>query len=213
MKKLSECSNNQLLLIYDSTYTNPDIMTKEELLSIKDLKEYINDKDVYIAESDRMQFDLEDIIKQIGEDAYEEWDIHVLDEILDKDETKAFLNLINEVFDKNLVYYNGELVYLDLIYADIDYFETKNISKNKYALGDVHVDDLIYVYDKINNEINAMTVDNIVITKHSVLLKADSYDSVICTLDELNTGMSEDGEKYYFTSESDITHFINKDFN
>ena len=77
----------------------------------------------------------------------------------------------------------------------------------------MHVDDLIYVYDKINNEINAMTVDNIVITKHSVLLKADSYDSVICTLDELNTGMSEDGEKYYFTSESDITHFINKDFN
>ena len=213
MKKLSECSNNQLLLIYDSTYTNPDIMTKEELLSIKDLKEYIDDKDVYIAESDRMQFDLEDIIRQIGEDAYEEWDIRVLDEILDKDETKAFLNLINEVFDKNLVYYNGELVYLDLIYVDIDYFETKNISKNKYTLSDVHVDDLIYVYDKINNEINAMTVDNIVITKHSVLLKADSYDSVICTLDELNTGMSEDGEKYYFTSESDITHFINKDFN
>ena len=213
MKKLSECSNNQLLLIYDSTYTNPDIMTKEELLSIKDLKEYINDKDVYIAESDRMQFDLEDIIKQIGEDAYEEWDIRVLDEILDKNETKAFLNLINEVFDKNLVYYNGELVYLDLICADIDYFETKNISKNKYTLSDVHVDDLIYVYDKINNEINAMTVDNIVITKHSVLLKADSYDSVICALDELNAGMSEDGEKYYFTNKSDISRFINKDFN
>lgn len=75
--------------------------------------------------------------------------------------------------------------------ATIVYEKTSNaITGNPFP---VHVGDTLYgVMDDglitKDEEIIVFTVDNIVITKEDILLKCDSYDGVICTLNNLISG-------------------------
>ena len=108
---LSELHDSELLFI-EKFHNDPTIISKEDFLSSYDYLEDI--RNVSLAEPEIMSFDLKNIIDQIGEDAYEDWNEQVWDSIKDAPETKAFLELIKNTFSSHKVYYSGRNVIIDL---------------------------------------------------------------------------------------------------
>lgn len=108
--KFSQLNNDELLFITFYNNDDPLVITKEDFI-----QDNINNvKHVHFALSDTMKFDLKPIIDQIGEDAYEDWNEQVWDDIEDAPETKAFLEFINKVFNNHKVYYPGQQITMDV---------------------------------------------------------------------------------------------------
>lgn len=59
--------------------------------------------------------DLRNLCENIGEEAYEDWDEQVYDDLKDAPETAAFLKLVERVFEAHPTYYEGEVVEIDMI--------------------------------------------------------------------------------------------------
>ena len=115
----SELHDDELLFI-EFYKGEPLLMTKGEFIQSDEWKEYpYNICKISLAESEVMSFDLKQVIDQIGEDAYEDWNEQVWDSIKDAPETKTFLEFINNVFSSHKVYYGNRPIYVDI-------FPTKN---------------------------------------------------------------------------------------
>lgn len=110
----SKLHDDELLFI-ELFKGEPLLMTKEEFLQSDEWENYpYNINGVYIAASEIMSFDLKDVIDQIGEEAYEDWNEQVWDSIKDAPETKTFLEFINKVFSAHKVYYGDRVVLMDM---------------------------------------------------------------------------------------------------
>ena len=108
--KFSQLNNDELLFITLYNNDDPLVMTKEDFM-----QDTINNvHSVHFALSDTMRFDLKQIIDQIGEDAYEDWNEQVWDDIENASETKEFLQFINKVFNNHKVYYPGQQITMDV---------------------------------------------------------------------------------------------------
>lgn len=109
----SKVHDDELLFI-ELFKGDPLLMTKGEFLQSDEWNnEWYNVRNVSIAISEVMPFDLKEIIDQIGEDAYEDWNEQVWDSIKDTPETKAFLEMIVRVFNSHKVYYGGRSILID----------------------------------------------------------------------------------------------------
>ena len=109
----SKVHDDELLFI-ELFKGDPLLMTKGEFLQSNEWNnDWCNIRNVSIATSEVMSFDLKEIINQIGEDAYEDWTEHVWDSIKDAPETKTFLEMITNVFNSHKVYYAGRSILID----------------------------------------------------------------------------------------------------
>ena len=115
MKPLFSKLHNDEKLFIEFFHGDPLVMTKEEFLQSDEWADYpLNIRDISIATSEVMPFDLKEYIDQIGEDAYEDWNEQVWDSIKDTLETKAFLELINKTFATHKIYYPGTSILIDV---------------------------------------------------------------------------------------------------
>lgn len=121
MIKLSELSNDTMLLL---SYSNRDgvVMDKADFLESAHFYDYDILKHctgVYVAVPDVKKFDANDIfnfIEWIGEDdTFEDWDERVYNDIKDLPETSAFVRVMNEAFKKNITWFEGELIKMDVL--------------------------------------------------------------------------------------------------
>ena len=111
----SKLHNDELLFI-ELFRGEPLLMTKGEFLQSDEWANYpYNICDISLANSEIMSFDLKNVIDQVGEDAYEDWNEQVWDSIKDAPETKIFLEFINKVFSAHKVYYAGKVVLVDIL--------------------------------------------------------------------------------------------------
>lgn len=109
----SKLHNDELLFI-TLFRGDPLLMTKDEFLQSDEWANYpYNICEISLADSEVMSFDLKNVIDQIGEDAYEDWNEQVWDDIKDAPETKTFLELINRIFSSHKVYYGAKVVLMD----------------------------------------------------------------------------------------------------
>ena len=121
--KLSDLNDSQLLIVEryigESTKHNYlksiDVMSKYDFLmqdpQIYNCKEKIK---IFLAIEEKMKFNLRSVIESIGEDAYEDWDNQVYDDLMSQPETEAFLNKLKQVFNAHPVYYSGHNVEIDV---------------------------------------------------------------------------------------------------
>ena len=69
-----------------------------------------------------------------------------------------------------------------------------------------NIGDVIYIYDPKDDSEEEKIIDNIIITKNGdnsvsdkdIILRADVYDDVICTYDQLVNSLPDEGGYYYF---------------
>ena len=69
-----------------------------------------------------------------------------------------------------------------------------------------NIGDTIYIYDPEDKTEYEKIIDNIIITHNedniitdeNILLRADSYDDIICTYNELINRLPDEGGLYYF---------------
>ena len=107
--RLSELPMDTLLWIESV----PTIISKEDFLK----SDYIADPNVMIAlvVLEYAKFSLYDFIAYIGEDEmYDGWIDDVYDDIKDEPETVGFMELMNYTFAKQLTYYKGASVLMDM---------------------------------------------------------------------------------------------------
>ena len=124
--KFSELDNNRLLIVY--TGTSPEdfycddveIITKEELLGeLSTNKLNIQKIEVYLVEdeivSEFSENDLREMIENVMErdEQHKSWDEHMMSLIHDSPETKAFLQYLNGIAEKETTYFEGERVEMD----------------------------------------------------------------------------------------------------
>lgn len=124
--KFSELDNNRLLIVY--TGTSPEdfycddveIITKEELLGeLSTNKLNIQKIEVYLVEdeivSEFSENDLREMIENVMErdEQHKSWDEHMMSLIHDSPETKAFLQYLNGIAEKETTYFEGEQVEMD----------------------------------------------------------------------------------------------------
>ena len=121
--KLSDLNDSQLLIVEryvgESTKHNYlkviDVISKYDFLmqdpQIYNCKEKIK---ISLAIEEKMKFNLRSVIESIGEDAYEDWDNQVYDDLMSQPETEAFLNKLKQVFNAYPVYYSGHNVEIDV---------------------------------------------------------------------------------------------------
>ena len=68
---------------------------------------------------------------------------------------------------------------------------------------------MIWCYDLDDHNEFSKIIDNIVINAHAIYLKADSYDDVICTYDELDSNKPDASNRLYFSSKEKRDNYIN----
>ena len=69
-----------------------------------------------------------------------------------------------------------------------------------------NIGDTIYIYDPEDDSEREKIIDNIIITRNgdnpisdeNIILRADVYDDVICTYDQLVNSLPDEGGYYYF---------------
>ena len=69
-----------------------------------------------------------------------------------------------------------------------------------------NIGDIIYIYDPEDDSEREKIIDNVIITRNGdnsisdedIILRADSYDDVICTYDKLVNSLPDEGGYYYF---------------
>ena len=109
----SELHSDELLFI-EFFRGDPIVITKEEFIQSDEYKNYpYNIYSISVASSEAMTFDLKGYIDMIGEEAYEDWNNHIWDSIVDAPETKAFLELMERTIDNYPVYYAGKKIIVD----------------------------------------------------------------------------------------------------
>jgi len=95
---------------------------------------------------------------------------------------------------------------------ELDVLFLKEVKSMIKALEELSVDvgDRVYSVD-VEQDIKGIVshdIDNIVITSDDILLKADAYDDVICTLSNLNNGSLYCGYKKVFRTEEEANKFL-----
>ena len=119
MVKLSSLPLNTMLTVAVSDY-EITVMDKEDFVQ----SDYFLDHPckpwpkVCVAVKQVQSFNLRDLrnlCENIGEEAYEDWDEHVYDDLKDAPETAAFLKLVERVFESHPTYYEGENVEIDMV--------------------------------------------------------------------------------------------------
>lgn len=126
LPKFSELENNRLLIVY--TGTSPEdfycddveIITKEELsdelrtnkLNIQKIEVYLVEKEIV---SEFSEEDLREMIENVMErdEQYKNWCDDMMYLIHDSPETKAFLQYLNGIAEKETTYVEGEQVEMD----------------------------------------------------------------------------------------------------
>lgn len=113
MIKLSELPNETMLYINHGKNSDIDIMSKQDFLKSDYL---LNDENIKVFTADKkiIKFNLWDILENIGEESYEGWDEDVYNTIKDNPITSDFLNLIKTTFAKHPVYYEGQIIEIDM---------------------------------------------------------------------------------------------------
>ena len=126
LPKFSELQNDRLLIVY--TGTSPEdfycddveTITKEELLGeLSTNKLNIQKIEVYLVEreivSEFSEDDLREMIENVMErdEQHKSWDEHMMFLIHDSPETKAFLQYLNGIAEKETTYFEGEQVEMD----------------------------------------------------------------------------------------------------
>lgn len=126
LPKFSELENDRMLIVY--TGTSPEdfycddveIITKEELLSeLRANKLNIQEIEVYLVEkeivSEFSEDDLREMIENVMErdEQHKGWDECMMSQIRDSPETKAFLQYLNGIAEKETTYFEGEQVEMD----------------------------------------------------------------------------------------------------
>ena len=64
------------------------------------------------------------------------------------------------------------------------------------------IGDVIYIYDPSDGYENEKIIDNIIISKDSILLRADAHDDVICEFNNIIDELPDAGGMYYFRSKA-----------
>lgn len=126
LPKFSELENDRLLIVY--TGTSPEdfycddvkIITKEELLGeLSTNKLNIQKIEVYLVEeeivSEFSENDLREMIENVMErdEQHKNWCSDMMSLIHDSPETKAFLQYLNGIAEKETTYFEGEQVEMD----------------------------------------------------------------------------------------------------
>ena len=115
----SKLHNDELLFI-EKFHGEPLVISKEDFLLSDEWADYpYNIRSVSIADFEIIQFDLKDIIDQLGEYAYEDWNEQVWDSIENAPETKAFLELVKKTFECHKVYYPSKAILIDINTKDV----------------------------------------------------------------------------------------------
>lgn len=120
MIKLSELSDDTLLVVDEENFT-PQVMTKETLMQkIKSGEVYRNETFVYLAVKTPVVFTentIREWLDQIEDvhDQYPDWVDDMMTEIEMRDETKKFLALLNELSDLHMAYDSGEQIEMEWI--------------------------------------------------------------------------------------------------
>lgn len=120
MIKLSELSNDTMLCLSYSNRDSDIVMDKADFLESTHFYDILsNCTGVYIAVPDVKKFTKNDIfnfIEWIGEDdTFEDWDERVYNDIKELPETAAFVGVMNEAFKKNITWFEGEPVEVDVL--------------------------------------------------------------------------------------------------
>lgn len=120
MIKLSELSDDTLLVVDEENFT-PQVMTKETLMQkIKSGEVYRNETFVYLAVKTPVVFTentIREWLDQIEDvhDQYPDWVDDMMTEIEMRDETKKFLALLNELSDLHMAYDSEEQIEMEWI--------------------------------------------------------------------------------------------------
>lgn len=118
MIKLSELSDDTLLVV-DEDNLIPRVMTKETLMQkIKSGEVYRNETFVYLAVKTPVVFTENTIREWLDQledvhDQYPDWVDDMMTEIEMRDETKKFLALLNELSDLHMTYDSGEQIEME----------------------------------------------------------------------------------------------------
>ena len=126
LPKFSELDNNRLLIVYNGRFSEDlycddvEIIKKEELLGeLRTNKLNIQEIEVYLVEKEIVSTFSEDDIREMVENVMERdeqhksWDEHMMFLIHDSPETKAFLQYLNGLAEKETTCFEGEQVEMD----------------------------------------------------------------------------------------------------
>lgn len=118
MKKLSELSMETMLCVEHQNDGDFDVMSKEDYLNSGQFLDYPVEPftAVCLACKQVKRFDLWDYIEYTGEDdTYDGWDFDVYNDVKDTDVTLEFINQMNDAFNRNPTYWEGEKVEVDMV--------------------------------------------------------------------------------------------------
>lgn len=120
MIKLSELSNDTMLYLSYSNRDGDAVMDKAALLESTHFYDIISAcTGIYVAVPDVKKFtenDIFDFIERIGEDdTFEDWDERVYNDIKELPETAAFVGVMNEAFKKNITWFEGKPIEIDVL--------------------------------------------------------------------------------------------------
>lgn len=126
LPKFSELENDRLLIVYTGRFSEDlycddvETITKEELLGeLRANKLNIQEIEVYLVEkeivSEFSEYDLREMIENVMErdEQHKSWDEDMMFLIHDSPETKAFLQYLNGIAEKETTYFEGEQVEMD----------------------------------------------------------------------------------------------------
>lgn len=118
MIKLSELSDDTLLVVEEDNLI-PQVMTKETLMQkIKSGEVYRNETFVYLAIKTPVVFTKNTIREWLDQledvhDQYPDWVDDMMTDLEMRDETKKFLTLLNELSDLHMTYDSGERIEIE----------------------------------------------------------------------------------------------------
>lgn len=126
LPKFSKLINNRRLIVYTGRFSEDlycddvEIITKEELSDeLRTNKLNIQEIEVYLVEREIVSEFSEDDIREMIENVMERdeqhkgWDECMMSQIRDSPETKAFLQYLNKLAEKETTYFEGEQVEMD----------------------------------------------------------------------------------------------------
>lgn len=116
MKKLSELSNDIMLCVANNYDGDIQVMSKEEFLDSAYYLDYPVEPfpTVTIGDIVTQRFDLGNIIYNMSDDMYEDWDDDVMCELKGTEGIAEFELLINKILERHPTYYEGEKVEIDM---------------------------------------------------------------------------------------------------
>lgn len=127
LPKFSELDNSRLLIVYNGRFSEDlycddvEIIKKEELLGeLRAKKLNIQEIEVYLVEkelvSEFSEDDLREMVENVMErdEQHKNWCSNMMSLIHDSPETKAFLQYLNGIAEKETTYFEGEQVEMDL---------------------------------------------------------------------------------------------------